>query len=422
MEGYGLSRRGAANVQAVWPRISKAAEERERQAGNPCIDLSTSENWLLRNELIDLYKQAIEGSLSSHDLSYPDGFAGDLKLLDSLARFFNRYFQPLVPVSREHLAVAPGAAFALDSLLYNICEVGDGLLVPTPCWGSFEWLLSVRSGVQPVFVTTRNLDDVFSMGVIEALESAFSKSALPIKGVLFTNPHNPSGQCYPASIVKAIVKFCGQRGLHFISDEIYALSSFENPDVSHPVPFVSALQLDVESLGCDLSRIHTIWSISKDFGSSGLRMGCCVSQSNKPLVTGLALVSNTQTSSLTAIAAASLLSSPKLDDLLALNSHRLARAYLRLTSALKKRGLPYIPATMGPFILVRIAPHARTWEDEADAIQAYKSAGLSLSAGRSYHLPESEKGWARINFAIDPNQLTEALQRIGAAADDCTRL
>lgn len=67
-------------------------------------------------------------------LSYPDGFAGDTELLKSLARFFNSYFKPHLPVEVEHIATAPGAAFALDALLYNICEPGDGVLVPGPFW------------------------------------------------------------------------------------------------------------------------------------------------------------------------------------------------------------------------------------------------------------------------------------------------
>lgn len=77
MEGYGLSPRGAANVEAIWPRISQAATEREKSAEKPedsCIDLSTSENWLLRRELVNLYKEAVQAGLgdrvSSEDLAH----------------------------------------------------------------------------------------------------------------------------------------------------------------------------------------------------------------------------------------------------------------------------------------------------------------------------------------------------------------
>ena len=63
MEGARLSKRGLGNVEAIWPRISEASAERDEiNTGAPVIDLSTSENWLVRNELIALYKKAVQDS------------------------------------------------------------------------------------------------------------------------------------------------------------------------------------------------------------------------------------------------------------------------------------------------------------------------------------------------------------------------
>ena len=126
--------------------------------------------------------------------------------------------------------------------------------------------------MHPVFVSVDSFDDVFTSKLIPALESALDRSPHPIKGLLFTNPHNPFGQCYPSTVIMDIIKFCDDKKIHFISDEIYAMSSFECPDVPEPVPFVSTLSLDVQGMGYDLRRVHTIWSLSKDLGSSGLRM------------------------------------------------------------------------------------------------------------------------------------------------------
>ncbi|TVY27400.1 putative aminotransferase [Lachnellula hyalina] len=412
MEAYGLSRRGAANVEAIWPRISTAATERERATEDSYIDVSTSENWLIREELIELYKKAVDDNLSGRHLSYPNGFAGDTELLDALAQFFNSYFKPYIHVLPGQLATAPGAAFSLDALLYNICEKLQSNLADLHSAGGFDWLLNVKAGVQPVFVTVETFDDVLTSKLIPALENTLTSSPYPIKGLLFTNPHNPFGQCYPSAVIMEVIKFCNAKGIHFISDEIYALSKFECPDVPEPVPFTSALQLDIEGMGCNLSRVHTIWSLSKDLGSSGLRMGCCVTQGNRPLVTGLALVSNTQMSSLTAIAATSLLRSTQLPSLLVLNSERLAQSYERLTSVLRERGVSYIPSNMGPFVFARISPTAQSWAEEVEAMRVFKTAGVVISAGRGYHVVDGEKGWARINFAMPPKILTKALKRL----------
>lgn len=64
MEHFGLSSRGAANVEAIWPRISKAVADREQKEEVPRIDMGTSENWLIRRELIAHYKEAVQAGLS----------------------------------------------------------------------------------------------------------------------------------------------------------------------------------------------------------------------------------------------------------------------------------------------------------------------------------------------------------------------
>ncbi|KAJ3577056.1 hypothetical protein NPX13_g3504 [Xylaria arbuscula] len=414
MDGFGLSARGAANVAAIWPRISRAVEERERPE-NLVIDMGTSENMLIREELIGLYKNAVQEGLCRKHLSYPNRFTGDQDLINALAGFFNQYFEPCIPVDKQHIVVAPGVAFALDALLYNICEAGDGILIPAPCWNGFDWLVNVRAGVHPIVARVSNLDDVFVPSkVLESLDLAFSQSSRPIKGLLFTNPQNPLGQCYSVEMLEKIIKFCDDRKIHFISDEIYAMSRFAAPDIPTPTPFVSALQLNIEGFFCDPSRVHVIWGLSKDLGSNGLRMGCCVTQANKHLATGLALSSNTQLSSLTALVTTSLLASPTLPQLFALSSQRLAGAYICITEWLRQHNIPFIPANMGCFVFARVAPNANTWEDEANIIQAWKTAGVSVSPGKSYHVPENAKGWARINFALAPMDLAEALRRLNS--------
>lgn len=37
----------------------------------------------------------------------------------------------MVPVLASHISIAASAADAIDALLYNICEQGDGILVPS---------------------------------------------------------------------------------------------------------------------------------------------------------------------------------------------------------------------------------------------------------------------------------------------------
>lgn len=69
----------------------------------------------------------------------------------------------------------------------------------------------------------------------------------------------------------------------------------------------------------------------------------------------------------------------------------------------------YIPANAGIFVFARLCKQALTWNDEAALVQKCKEFGVLISAGRSYHRLETEKGWVRVTFAVEPNVLQKAL-------------
>jgi aspartate/methionine/tyrosine aminotransferase len=88
-------------------------------------------------------------------------------------------------------------------------------------------------------------------------------------------------------VLDALLQFCQQADIHFLSDEIYALSTFGRADAqaigeptqrdaksftSPSAHFVSVLSRDLERLGVQASRVHILYSISKDLGCSGLRL------------------------------------------------------------------------------------------------------------------------------------------------------
>lgn len=93
----------------------------------------------------------------------------------------------------------------------------------------------------------------------------------------------------------------------------------------------------------------------------------------------------------------------------------LSRNYNILTTLCSRNKIRYIPAYAGLFMLAKLAPHAQTWEDEAAMVQKAKDAGVSISPGYSYHIVESERGWARVTFAVEPSVFDEALRRLEGA-------
>lgn len=222
-------------------------------------------------------------------MSYQKGFSGDPRVIAKLAETFNRLFSPHVPVETAHVVVGPGGAAILESLLLNICNPGDTMLVLAPFWSKLSPMLSRESimpdrtaggfhfqfdvGPKVKIIPVTSLDDnVLNENVIHDLEKALASTECKPKGVVLCNPHNPLGQCYTKSALEAICKFCEKHDLHLISDEIYALSTYESEDMPRPMPFVSLLSLDFEAMEVSPARAHVIWSVSKDFGCSGFRL------------------------------------------------------------------------------------------------------------------------------------------------------
>jgi aspartate/methionine/tyrosine aminotransferase len=150
----------------------------------------------------------------------------------------------------------------------------------------YDPILKSRANVNVVVAsppTYQNYDNYLLPSLQAAYDFSAEKSR--IKAVIFSNPHNPLSTCYPKKALVECMEFCQERGLHLISDEIFALTPLNNSS-KRGIPFVSTLSLTEPlvpegAVKIDPSHIHVVWSASKLFGLSGLRV-----------VSGMAYMSN----------------------------------------------------------------------------------------------------------------------------------
>lgn len=150
------------------------------------------------------------------------------------------------------------------------------------------------------------LSNPASPSTLAAFESKLlelNSKGIKTRAVILCNPHNPLGFNYPRETLIAYAKFCQKWDLHLFSDEIYALSQFENDDLSSTSAgghvkegstttlhngrdtvgekrirkkegFVSMLSIDVrKEASCDPARVHVLYGASKDWGLNGFRIG-----------------------------------------------------------------------------------------------------------------------------------------------------
>ncbi|ROT43791.1 PLP-dependent transferase [Sodiomyces alkalinus F11] len=198
------------------------------------IDLATAENWLIRPEMLSLLKKNAKKDLSAKHLSYAGGLGGTKELLESLSIFLNHFFSPRIPVKPGHIVTGPGCSSILDTLINDLCDEGDGLLVMAPFWGSFEISAVLRNGARLIPVRVPFHETHSPRAVVTAYQTAADKASCNVRGILFCNPHNPHGHITPVEVIDALLQYCEDADLHFVSDEIYALSTFGaiNQDVT----------------------------------------------------------------------------------------------------------------------------------------------------------------------------------------------
>ncbi|KAF7949953.1 hypothetical protein EAE96_007259 [Botrytis aclada] len=408
-----LSKRGAQNVGTYIDHLPVSLTEVVDDSN--WIDLSFAENYTIRKETLEIFREAAATKLGEADLNWPHGFWGEARLLTALSSLFNAYFAPFKPVKSQDVVLTAGAAGSLDGLAWTLCDAGEGILVPCPYHaGAYEVFLNIHTGIVPIPIVVGSLDDVFGEGMIPTLERGLQNATVPVKAMVLTNPHNPLGRCYSKQNLIDLMKLCQRHGLHLIADEVFALSEHECSDLRQPRKFTSALAIDAGAHGCDASKIHVIWSMSKDLGATGARLGCVVTRSTD-VRNSIALIAHTSVSSLSILFARALLTSPQLHTIIQLNSSRLTAAYARIRMFLEENSIEHLPCEVTTFVLARLAPYSKTREDEKAAVVFYQKAGILLFSASDYHMPSEFQGYMRISFAVEPLRLDIAIDRLKTA-------
>ncbi|KAF2278028.1 PLP-dependent transferase [Westerdykella ornata] len=414
----GLSTRMARSLHELRPK-SAALAPSPKYNPSTAIDLSNGQNEVLRRELLDFFASTVEDKLSSEHFSRPPSDGGDSACREALASFFNTYFHPIHPVRSEHIVVTAGASDALESLIYAICDDGDSVIVPGPYWHGFDPLFKTRTNVNTIVArppTYHNYDNYLMPSLLAAYNCAEDRER--IKAVVICNPHNPLARCYPRKEIVECMEFCQERGLHLISDEVFALASLQDAPDDAPA-FASALSLTEPlapegAVKIDPSRVHVVWSASKLFGSSGLRVGCFISQQNPQLCTAMGMLTAAHTNNIATLYLSSLLNWSQLPTLLALNSERLTASYRLLAQALRQWNVDFVTPTHGIFVFAKLGMKVRSVVEEKAYFNRLAVQGVRISPGRFYNGVELEYGWARIRFSVSIEVMVEALKRIAA--------
>ncbi|GIK06042.1 hypothetical protein Aspvir_010160 [Aspergillus viridinutans] len=390
------------------------------------LEMDMAENWLVRPEVLPIIKDAVSLNLKQQDLSYSQELGGPPGLLHVSASFFNRFFSPRVAVLPEHIVTSTGCASILETLIFSICDTGDGLLLETPMWDGFAVTSTLRNNVQ-ILPVKYSRQPTNAADLIQHYSEAMKNATCPIRGLIVCNPHNPLGQIYPTIWLEALLRFCETHKIHFISDEIYALSNFGaircSQDVSNPdvvigleAKFTSVLAIDLQRLEVDPARVHIAYSVSKDLGSSGVRLGYLVTQSNPGLRHALAVLNRFKVSNIASTVVASLFSNLQtLENVLDCSKSRLRIAAEMVQNFLSFHQIAFYSPVAGCFMWARVGGKLATEETDAELLEKFAAAGVAVAAGSKFN--SREPGWFRLTFALPRKNLIEGLRRIEIAME-----
>ena len=256
--------------------ISSQVRELKRQ-GVDIISLNIGEpDFAPPQAAVDGVMYALE-----HHISQYGAVPGFLELREKIC---DKLLENGLHYTPNEICVSTGAKQAVFNALMAVCEPGDEVLLPTPCWVSYDAMIRLCDAI-PVPVELK-LRDGFQLD-IDVLAAKVTKRT---KAIIINTPNNPTGAVYSKDSLLKLAELAVKHNFWIISDEIYEKIIYEgNTHVS------------VGSLS-DEAWNHTVTvnGFSKAYAIPGWRVGYSAAPSG--LAKAISKVQGHMTSAATSIA------------------------------------------------------------------------------------------------------------------------
>ncbi|HEY0594023.1 MAG TPA: pyridoxal phosphate-dependent aminotransferase [Thermoanaerobaculia bacterium] len=248
-----VSHRGAEMPASPIRRLAPAAEEAKRKGirvihlniGQP--DLPTPEPILRR--LTEIHDPILCYTPSN----------GTPEFVRSAVEYYARAG---IRVSAGNVLATTGGSEALLFALMACCDPGDEAIVVEPFYTNYA-SFAAMAGVRLVPVTSRGREG-FHLPPPAVWERALSDRT---RVILLCNPNNPTGTVYRPEEIEMVARFCRDRGIFLLSDEVYR-------------EFVYGGRKAISALSLEGMERHVIVadSLSKRFNVCGIRLGLLVTR------------------------------------------------------------------------------------------------------------------------------------------------
>lgn len=247
------------------------------------IPLVVAENKLGNQLVLDRMSQVT--SFPAWVMNY-GGMKGSPALQMALAELMQRTFVPKPTLDPQNVCILAGCSGILDHLFFCLADAAESILIPAPYYPAFDNDLEATSSLIPLAFYLNEEEDIVAQ--LDCAAGAANHAGQPVRALLITNPNNPLGIIYKTETVRTMVRWCLENKIHYVSDEIYALSVYKDSIENGNKSFVSALTIahelvesgNFEQIDVDMF-VHLIYGMSKDWCASGLRVGLLYSKNAK---------------------------------------------------------------------------------------------------------------------------------------------
>ena len=174
-------------------------------------------------------------------------------LRTGLARDINiRYNGDVHP---DELLITAGCNQGFCSVIDAICQRGDNVLLPLPCYFNHEMWLTIR-GIEARWLAVDSENAIPDPQQVEALVDSRTRA------ICLVTPNNPTGAIYPPEVIEGFFEACRQHDPQLIVDETYR-------------DFMDDSKPPHELFQNPQWREHFIhlYSFSKSFSLTGYRVG-----------------------------------------------------------------------------------------------------------------------------------------------------
>ncbi|SHE81731.1 aspartate aminotransferase [Marinitoga hydrogenitolerans DSM 16785] len=177
--------------------------------------------------------------------------------LIELREAFSKYYKDNnIPFTPEEIIVTNGGSEAIIFALGAIADPGDEIIVIEPFYANYKGFAEM---INVKLVPVRALPETgYAVPSINEFEAVLSNRT---KGIIFSNPSNPTGAVYSEEELKTIVEFAKKHDLYIISDEVYREFTFDGTK-----------HISTMAFG-EYNRTIVVDSISKRYSACGARVG-----------------------------------------------------------------------------------------------------------------------------------------------------